>query len=171
MHVLRLSTPIEWNGERHDTFALTRVAMGSSFSAHVAQTVTWALLEEVLGMPEVVVATMIDNVAIAIATTRTSLLPPAFVVRCDHVGATLNDRNDFPSTAREIAMRGALQAQNHTFLGETYTKVNGVGHVMNSEKNVSKLRRSSAASMGRDHPRISQPAASSARCCGSSLCK
>eukprot|EP00760_Papus_ankaliazontas_P016562 PhM_4_TR16809/c0_g1_i6/m.52213 len=65
MHVLRLSTPIEWNGERHDTFALTRVAMGSSFSAHVAQTVTWALLEEVLGMPEVVVATMIDNVAIA----------------------------------------------------------------------------------------------------------
>jgi hypothetical protein len=43
-HVVRTATPVLVNGELFTAFALTRAPMGATWSAHLAQTVTWTIV-------------------------------------------------------------------------------------------------------------------------------
>eukprot|EP00760_Papus_ankaliazontas_P005764 PhM_4_TR1275/c0_g1_i10/m.84717 len=118
-HVLRVRAPVEWNGTMHDTFALTRVAMGSAFSAHIAQAVTWAILLPVLDIEGIEVVTMIDNVGIG-GDDPTAFIRACriFVDRCDHVRATLNERSTFPLDDAQLLAQAQAKAKCHTLLGE-----------------------------------------------------
>jgi integrase len=135
-HIVRSKVPIEVNGEFHTLFALTREPMGSAHSAHVAQTITWAILEPILNMKKVLVHTMIDNVAIG-SDDKTAFVKAVrlFVARCKKIGATINDMEGFPSTDDGIIELG--EKRPFTFLGEVYEKG---GRVRNSEQNVQNLR-------------------------------
>jgi len=149
-HVLRTRIPVEWQGIMHSLFMLTKVPMGASHSAHLAQTITWAILEPIILM-DVEVGTMIDNVAIAsddpnvfVAAVQT------FVKRCKMFNATLNDVELIPSDPVEILRLGEQNAKlGSIFLGEEYID----GKVRNTSKNVNKL----AASLERLQSSISDP--------------
>ena len=135
-YVLRTKEEISWKGATHQLFYLTKMPMGSTFSAHVAQTVTWAILEPIL-KTEVFVATMIDNVAFASDNEQDFIRAvQTFVERCDRFGAVLNDRESIPRLPEEIIAWGTASREPYTFLGEEY--VNGA--VRNTERNVKKLK-------------------------------
>lgn len=135
-HVLRARAPILCNGVPYSLFALTREPMGSTHSAHVAQYITWSILEPILKMSDVGAATCIDNVAI-FGDNESSFVEATqiFLNRCKLVGATLNDQESIPSTPKEILKRGREKPQ--VFLGEVYLQD---GTVLNTESNVKKLR-------------------------------
>ncbi len=133
--IIRSKTPIVVNERPYSLFALTREPMGSSHSAHVAQTITWAILEPLLLDRAVKVFTTIDNVGIA------SDDPDAFVRaitmflrRCRTVNATINDIEKLPASRKDILEAGQMQGQ--TFLGEVYDH----GFVANTKNNVDKLK-------------------------------
>eukprot|EP00760_Papus_ankaliazontas_P016007 PhM_4_TR16751/c0_g1_i3/m.26827 len=136
-YVMRSRLPVTWDGASHTLFALTRVPMGASWSAHTAQTLTWAILEPVLHDHRVRVVTMIDNVAIMsdepeAFTSAVSI----FLERCRLFGATLNDTDTLPSSPSEILRQGRMTIEREeTFLGEVYTN----GKVRNTSANVAKL--------------------------------
>ena len=114
--------------------------MGAAHSAHVAQTVTWALCEPLLGLP-VVVHTMIDNVIIAADDAEAfALAVSAFVSRCDAVGVTLNDRSDIPASREGVIEWGRQTAEKFIFLGEEYCGPPTQRRICNTSKNVEKLR-------------------------------
>ena len=120
-HVLRLKNPIEWEGELHSLFVLTKDPMGATHAAHTAQTITWALLEPVYDMM-VELVTMIDNVIIA-SNNEDDFVKAVqtFVARCEKYGAMLNDADDIPRTRDAILQAGRNTATSWTaLLGEEY---------------------------------------------------
>ena len=135
--VIRVRDPPVIDGQSVPFFALTREPMGAAHSAHVAQTITWALLDPVIRNANVYVATMIDNVAIAADDPlQFAAAVKCFVRRCDEFNATLNDRESIPADEQGIIELGRRNATApFTFLGEVYTQ----GKVANSERNVLKL--------------------------------
>jgi hypothetical protein len=135
-YVIRSRNPIKVNGVPYTHFVLTREPMGSTHSAHVAQYITWSLVEPLLSMPGVNVATMIDNVAIY-SDDKAQFIRAVqlFLERCKAIGATLNDQESLPRTPAEIIRQGTVKPQ--VFLGEVYL---ADGAVMNTESNVTKLR-------------------------------
>lgn len=140
-HVVRAEQPVQLGEHGAATvFALTRLPMGSSFSAHCAQTLTWCLLEPLLKQPQrVKVYTMIDNVAICAATAGDFVWAvETFIKRCADAGATLNDADVMPRSAAEwIELGRAHAGREEVFLGECYDRAERT--VRNSDKNVRKL--------------------------------
>ena len=142
-YVIRVREPVpvvsEGKTEHHHCFALTREPMGASHSAHVAQTVTWAICEPIIKRDDVVIASMIDNVGIGADDAEAFLWAVrTFVERCDRAGATIKNRDAVPTEAHDIIAAGAQAVRGPTtFLGETWEN----GTVRNSDNNVDKLRR------------------------------
>eukprot|EP00760_Papus_ankaliazontas_P016057 PhM_4_TR16755/c1_g1_i1/m.26695 len=135
-YVVRLRSPVMWNGDSHTLMTLTRAPMGASWSAHTAQTVTWAILEPVLVMPGVSVVTMIDNVAImSEVPEKFAAAVKTFLDRCKLFGATLNDVEKLPVSDDDIIACGRMSHKQETFLGEVYEN----GFVSNTANNVEKL--------------------------------
>lgn len=115
------------------TFALTRLPMGATASASVAQLTTWCITHD-LGCADLSIHTMIDNVRFA-GNDRISILRATteFRSRCHSAGLTLNDDPPFSG----FDLEGPPQ---YTFLGEVYTlAAQGRGTVQNSEKFLTKL--------------------------------
>ena len=134
---IRTRESINVSGIETNTFFLTREPMGSSHSAHVAQTLTWAILEPILAM-DVTVCTMIDNVLIASDSADAfATAVQMFVARCRQFGATLNDADSIPSTRADVIAWGRRNvADGITFLGETHR----AGTVCNTARNIEKMR-------------------------------
>ena len=132
----------------NETYDLTRVPMGSSFSAHTAQVVTWSLLEALLTeeqYSDVEISTMLDNVAFASNNKETlNSAIDKFLTRCQEAGVTLNDNPIVGDKHAEMAAKNATQADNTTtFLGEEFymnPQDTKRGYVRNRQKNVAKLR-------------------------------
>ena len=127
-----------------DVYDLTRVPMGSSFSAHTAQLVTWCLLEEVLSSPEfagVELATMLDNVAFGSDDPEVfNRAIDCFLRRCKAAGVMV--KGDPQPGFDHAAVTHANDVA--TFLGEEYyvsaEHPDVRGFVRNRRKNVEKLR-------------------------------
>ena len=139
-HVCR-SLPTTIAGEDFSFFALTRVPMGATYSAHLMQTVTWALVAPISRAPLVHVHTMIDNVCIYgddgpsfIEAVRT------FFARCKMFGVQFSPEEDMSDWPDEKLLQAADATQGDaadmTFLGERYVG----SKVMNSNKNTEKLQ-------------------------------
>lgn len=129
------------DGTRTNVFALTREPMGSSHSAHVAQTLTWAIAEPLIvrarDRGDLVVHTMIDNVGIG--TNKADVINWAaetFVSRCARANAKLNDADTFPKDGNWVPL-AEKTARDFTFLGERYT----ADGIQNTDRNVEKIRR------------------------------
>ena len=137
-YALRVKEPVEVNGQMYDKFMLTRLPMGGSHAAHVAQTATWAIIEPIIKMTGVETITMIDNVCFA-SNDEAAFVQAVecFLQRCELVGATLNDQDTLPRTHDEIAASGLKGSkESFVFLGEEF---NGE-KVRNTQKNLEKLR-------------------------------
>ena len=137
-YVLRVKSPVEVGGRVCDKFMLTRLPMGGSHAAHVAQTTTWSIIEPIIKMEGVICPTMLDNVCIA-SNDESSFVQAVqcFLQRCEQVGATLNDQSEIPRSYNEIAAWGLRGSREpFIFLGEEYVD----GRVKNTHKNVEKLR-------------------------------
>lgn len=124
-------------------WGLTRCPMGASFSAHVMQTLTWAIAEPLLDPAgpfahgRLQVYTMIDNVLLI--SDEPDVFAAAvelFRQRCRLFGAQLNDEGLLPSNPEDIVAYGDTKNREFTFLGEVFSS----GRVCNSERNVAKLR-------------------------------
>ena len=117
----------------NEAFSLCQLPMGSTFSAHVAQTVTWAILSDIRKRyPNIVINSMIDNVDIASTDFNDfERASGEFEARCTELGLKLNDERTKATPGDEFS-----------FLGEEYRidKVNGCVQVRNSSHNVQKLR-------------------------------
>ena len=127
------------DGRACDKFMLTRLPMGGSHAAHIAQTVTWAILEPITQMAHVQNPTMLDNVCIASNDEHSFVKAvQCFLHRCELVGATLNDQDTIPRSREEILSRGLVGSeQPFIFLGEEY-----IGdRVRNPPKHIEKLRK------------------------------
>ena len=135
-HVVRLKEPVEWEGEMHTLFVLTKDPMGATHSAHTAQTITWAICEPLYNM-NVSLVTMIDNVIVASDDAAEFVRAvQTFVQRSDRFGAMLNDRDQIPSDPEEILKMGRQYATTWTsILGAEYKD----GFVRNNEKNMANL--------------------------------
>lgn len=130
-----------------NTYALTKLPMGASQAPAIAQTALWAILQPIIeGMPEVDVATCIDNVAISSSNADAFLLALETIQkRCDACGAQLKEplRGDFSdSRYREELLRAAEEAATapKTFLGEELWLDGDVPRCRNAPKQVEKLR-------------------------------
>lgn len=146
-YVVRSAMPVpDSDGTYHTLWHLTREPMGSTHSAHIAQTLTWSILEDVLigDLSEGVdVVTMLDNVGIA-SDDEEKFVDAVlyFVRRCDEFGATLHGRADMPAgddkSARDawLARARAKVAEGCVFLGEEYRGKK----VRNAAHHVDKLR-------------------------------
>ena len=138
-HVLRLrpGAGLWVDGVEHTLVTLTRLPMGASQAPHVAQTLTWAVCEPLIAQGNVVIHTMIDNVALAADDEETFVAAVRlFLRRSDAAGLTLNERDSIPSEAVDVARWGEETARNFTFLGEVF--VEGVG-VSNTPRNLEKI--------------------------------
>lgn len=135
-YVVRTPNPVEWQGQSHRLFALTRVPMGATYAAQVAQTTTWAIMEPLFKL-DVALVSMIDNVAIGSDNPDDFVTAvQLFVRRCDEFNTTLNERDEIPSDPEEILQWGRTSALGPTtFLGEVYQD----GTVRNADKNVEKF--------------------------------
>jgi ubiquitin C-terminal hydrolase len=130
------AAPTEVQGRLVEYFALTRVPMGATWSSHLAQTVTWAILEPILQRTDVTVVTCIDNVCIAGDDAHTfAAAVQIFLQRCEAFGAQLNDIDTIPRDTATIIAAGSADRE-FLFLGEVYQGAT----VRNSEKNVEKVR-------------------------------
>jgi hypothetical protein len=105
--VIRVKEPIAIDGIFHTEFTLTREPMGATHSAHVAQTLTWAVLEPILKMGDVFTSTMIDNVALASDNAESFVAAvQLFIERCDAFRFSLNDRDSLPTKRDDILGHG-----------------------------------------------------------------
>jgi hypothetical protein len=116
--------------------ALTREPMGSSHSAHVCQTATWALMAEVVEK-RIAAASMIDNVAFATNDPNQFLWAvKKFMSNCKDAGFILNDLDEIPTDDVGILRWGTKNAEGPTaFLGEVFAR----GLISNTDKNLQKV--------------------------------
>lgn len=135
--VIRAKSPIEWQGQEHTLFTLTREPMGATHAAQVAQTTTWAIIEPLLEL-NVSIVTMIDNVAIASDNPEHFVRAvQLFSARSEAFNTTLNEEDDIPSDPEAILQWGRKGSIGPTtFLGEVFSN----GRVCNAPRNVEKFR-------------------------------
>lgn len=140
-YVIRSRNPVLINGEYFEFFALTRVPMGASWAPAAMQHVTWSILEPLMSMEQIFIATMLDNVCIC-ADDPSAFLNAVriFLQRCAAFGAVLNDDH---STLSDEQLLQRCDATHHTenapfvFLGEDY-----IGHtVRNAPSKIEKLQK------------------------------
>jgi hypothetical protein len=128
--------------EAFEYFALTRIPMGASFSAHVMQTLTWCILEPILkashtGDGTFGAKTMIDNVMLFASDADTFVwMVQTFLERCQQFGAVLNDLDDIPTQRDDIIAAGRTEDRPFTFLGEQYLN----GTVANTPTHIENVR-------------------------------
>lgn len=88
-------------------YTLTRLPMGCSFAAHVAQVTTWCLLEPLLlrmrdETQRIQVTTSIDNIGISTDDDETTMWAiSSLMKRCDEVGAKLKPTTDYVRIAHD----------------------------------------------------------------------
>jgi hypothetical protein len=148
-YVCRAKAPVELaradgTTETFGLFALTRVPMGASFSAHTMQNLTWAICEPILAAAAQSTTTaqlwtMIDNVLVGADTEDDFVWAvDAFLRRCEEFGAQLNDLDLMPASTEQLLAQSDMAVPGHemTFLGEVYAN----GMVRNAAKNVANLQ-------------------------------
>ena len=127
-HVVRSAAPVPWQGVEHELFCLERLPMGATQSCGIANTTTWALMEAVIGMPDVYATSMVDNVIICSDDpTQFVAAVRRYVARAAACSADLNDLSidggkiPIPDTDEGILAVGAqLGVGPASFLGEEY---------------------------------------------------
>lgn len=127
-HVVRSAAPVPWQGAEHELFCLERLPMGATQSCGIANTTTWALMEAVIGMPDVYATSMVDNVIICSDDPGQFVTAVRrYVARAAACSADLNDLSidgekvPIPTTDEGILAVGArLGVGPASFLGEEY---------------------------------------------------
>lgn len=118
-----------------EIFDLTKIPMGATFSAHVAQLITWSILEKiVIEFPTIGVSTMLDNVGFAGDDKETfNRAIDTFLERCQRAGIVINGHpqigDDHTTNVEET----------WTHLGEEFFG-NQSGLVRNRDRNIQKLK-------------------------------
>lgn len=113
------------------TFALTRLPMGASPSAALAQLTTWCVTHDLTKQGKVMCHTMIDNVRFAGTRAQVMAAAQSFTLICKNVGLQFNEV--------ESGFYGVgIGPSQYVFLGEHFDLDPPHPTVRNTEKNLAK---------------------------------